>query len=77
MTRAVLARCFEPLFTTKEPGRGTGLGLSISRDILRAAGGDLEMHSVAGRGTTAVVSLPAFATAPAAAGRPAARANLP
>jgi signal transduction histidine kinase len=77
MSRAVLARCFEPLFTTKEPGRGTGLGLSISRDILRAAGGDLEMHSVAGRGTTAVVTLPAFASAPAAAGRPAARPNPP
>jgi signal transduction histidine kinase len=77
MSRAVLAHCFEPLFTTKEPGRGTGLGLPISRDILRAAGGDLEMHSVAGRGTTAVVSLPAFATAPAPASRDAARPNLP
>lgn len=77
MSRAVLARCFEPLFTTKEPGRGTGLGLSISRDILRAAGGDLEMHSVAGRGTTAVVALPAFATVSAAAGRPAARPGPP
>ena len=46
-------------FTTKGDGKGIGLGLSVSRDILRAAGGDLELHSVPARGTTAVVTLPA------------------
>lgn len=59
MDRATLGRCFEPLFTTKAPGRGTGLGLSISRDILRSCDGDLELHSAPGHGTTAVVTLPA------------------
>lgn len=58
MDRAVLARCFEPLFSTKPPGKGTGLGLSITRDILRAIGGEVELHSAPGRGTTAVITLP-------------------
>lgn len=58
MDRSVLARCFEPLYTTKAPGKGTGLGLSISRDIVREAGGELELHSTPGRGTTALVVLP-------------------
>ncbi len=57
MDRTVLSRCFEPLFTTKEVGRGTGLGLSICRDITQEAGGNIELHSSPGRGTTAVVRL--------------------
>lgn len=75
MDRATLARCFEPLFTTKAPGKGTGLGLSISRDILRAVAGHIELHSTAGKGTTAVVTIPAAGDAAAARwaleGRPA------
>ena len=66
MDRATLGHCFEPLFTTKDPGQGTGLGLSLSRDILRAVSGEVELHSAPGRGTTAVVTLPA--AAPDAAG---------
>lgn len=67
MDHAVLARCLEPLFTTKAEGRGTGLGLAIARDIVRAAGGEVELHSTAGRGTTAIVTLPAVGPEAAAA----------
>ena len=59
MERAVLDHCFEPQFTTKSPDRGTGLGLSICKDIARAAGGDIEVHSAPARGTTVLVFLPA------------------
>jgi signal transduction histidine kinase len=59
MDRHVLARCFEPLFTTKAPGKGTGLGLSVSRDIVRAAGGEIELHSAPHNGTIVLVTLPA------------------
>ncbi|MFC5929211.1 sensor histidine kinase [Cryobacterium melibiosiphilum] len=37
---------------------GYGLGLSISRDIARQHGGDLRLESRAGRGATAIVTLP-------------------
>ena len=54
----VRPRIFEPLFTTKEPGRGTGLGLPIVRDIVTAHQGTVEVYSEAGRGARFVVLLP-------------------
>ncbi len=54
----VLPRIFEPFFTTKPAGCGTGLGLSVCRRLLGAMGGDVEVESEVGRGTTVRVSLP-------------------
>ena len=51
MTRAVLERAFEPLFTTKPPGRGTGLGLPLARSIAAEHGGDITIQSTPGQGT--------------------------
>jgi signal transduction histidine kinase len=49
---------FEPFFTTKNPGQGTGLGLSTSREIIKKHGGEINITSKAGEGTTVKVILP-------------------
>jgi signal transduction histidine kinase len=49
-------RLFEPFFTTKK--RGTGLGLSIVRQIIDLHGGNIEVESEKGKGTTFRVELP-------------------
>jgi two-component system NtrC family sensor kinase len=56
-----LARVFDPLFTTKLPGRGTGLGLPILREVVEAHGGTVRLESQPGVGTTALVWLPRLA----------------
>ncbi len=54
----VIGRIFEPFFTTKSPGQGTGLGLSICRRIVSQLGGDINVTSHPGEGTTFVVRIP-------------------
>ncbi len=54
----VLSKIFHPFFTTKPTGEGTGLGLSLSYDIVKAHGGNIEVISKEGEGTTFIVSLP-------------------
>lgn len=55
---SVKPRIFDPLFTTKEPGRGTGLGLPIVRDVVLAHGGSVEVDSKEGEGARFVVLVP-------------------
>ncbi|MGI8906948.1 MAG: sensor histidine kinase [Candidatus Sumerlaeaceae bacterium] len=57
-----LSKIFQPFYTTKEAGQGTGLGLYIADEILREAGGSIQVESVAGR-TCFTVTLPAAAAA--------------
>jgi signal transduction histidine kinase len=54
-----LPHIFEPFFTTKEPGKGTGLGLSIAYGAIRRHGGNIDVESAPGKGTTFTITLPA------------------
>jgi len=59
-----LAHIFEPFYTTKEAG-GSGLGLAISQNIVERHGGDIQVKSVVGEGTTFRIVLPIDSQRPA------------
>ncbi len=62
----ILGRVFDPFFTTKPIGVGTGLGLSISHNIVTGLGGDLQVRSQPGQGSTFRVVLPIASSKPVA-----------
>ena len=59
MAPDVLAKAVEPFFTTKGIGKGTGLGLPMVLGTAQQLGGRLELKSELGKGTTAILWLPA------------------
>ncbi|MBL8019086.1 MAG: GHKL domain-containing protein [Leptospirales bacterium] len=54
----VLARIWDPFFTTKDQGEGTGLGLSIVRNIVQKHQGKIDVETEAGKGAAFHVILP-------------------
>jgi signal transduction histidine kinase len=47
-----MGKIFEPFFTTKKKGEGTGLGLSLSKRLVEANGGEIDVESKVGEGST-------------------------
>ena len=58
MAPDVIARAFEPFYTTKPLGQGTGLGLSMIYGFARQSGGQVRIYSEPGQGTTVCLYLP-------------------
>ncbi len=59
MDEKTTGRIFEPFFTTKEAAGRAGLGLAAAYGIIESHGGNIDVESETGRGTTFNIYLPA------------------
>lgn len=51
-------RIFEPFYTTKGSRQGTGLGLSVVQNVIKGAGGRIDIHSEPEHGTEFIIHIP-------------------
>ncbi len=54
----ILDKIFQPFFTTKPAGKGTGLGLSLAYDIVSVHGGEIQVETNLGEGSSFIISIP-------------------
>jgi signal transduction histidine kinase len=59
MDEGTLALVFDPFFTTKRDKGGSGLGLAVASGIVHDSGGTIELKSEPGKGTEAIITIPA------------------
>ena len=64
MDNVVIEKIFDPYFSTKGPGEGTGMGLAVVHGIVKDHGGNIEVYSKLGEGSTFSVYLPLVETRP-------------
>jgi PAS domain S-box-containing protein len=65
MPPEVMARAFEPFYTTKDVNKGSGLGLPQVYGFAHQSGGTVSLESRVGGGTTVTVLLPRSSSEPA------------
>ena len=58
MSESILKRISEPFFTTKPAGHGMGLGLFLASNVIQRLGGEINVQSEVGIGTTVTVTMP-------------------
>lgn len=73
MSPSTLRRSTDLFFTTKSRTMGTGLGLPLARKVAMRAGGDVEIQSEPGKGTTVTLVLPVSPVAHASAAKDGAK----
>jgi PAS domain S-box-containing protein len=57
--KAIQSKVFDPFFTTKPVGKGTGQGLALAYGVIvQKHGGDIQLESEPGKGTTFIIRLP-------------------
>lgn len=60
MSPEVIARAFDPFYTTKPIGQGTGLGLSMVYGFAKQSGGQVRIYSEVGKGAMVCIYLPRY-----------------
>ena len=63
MPPEIIAKVFDPYFTTKETAHGTGLGLSQVYGFMKQSNGHISIDSAPGRGTDVTLYFPRLAPA--------------
>ena len=58
--KAIIDRIYEPFFSTRKPGEGTGMGLAVVHGIITGMGGEIDVESTPGKGTTFRIRIPVY-----------------